>query len=182
MRLVIALVLLALGGSLAAAQPAPQGAARREAIKKKIRALRAYTLTEELQLDDKATAKLFPILARWDDVTEKLVQQRVDLVRRLATAHQVKDQKVIDKLIDDAIANQKAFWDLEDKRFAELRRVLTPGQSARLLIVLPAFERRIQNQLKRAISRRMGAGAQGLDDDDGDDDDARPRAPTRPRR
>lgn len=183
MRLVIAFVLIALGGSLAAAQPAAQGAAKREAIKKKIRALRAYTLTEELQLDDKATAKLFPVLARWDDVTEKLVQQRVDLVRRLAAANQMKDQKAIDKLIDDAIANQKAFWDLEDKRFAELRKVLTPAQTARLLIVLPAFERRIQNQLRRAIARRAGAGA-GFDGDADadDDDDERPRAVRRPRR
>jgi hypothetical protein len=180
MRLVIALVLVALGGSVVEAQPAPR-TARREAIKKKIRALRAYTLTDELQLDDKATAKLFPILARWDDVTEKLVQQRVDLARRLGTANQIKDQKAIDKLIDEAIANQKAFWDLEDKRFAELRRALTPAQAARLLIVLPAFERRIQNQLKRAISRTVGGSVQGVDDDS-DDDDERPRAVRRPRR
>ena len=183
MRALIVLLVLALGGSLAAAQPAAQGAARREAIKKKIRALRAYTLTEELNLDEKATAKLFPVLARWDDVTEKLVQQRVELVRRLAAAGQLRDQKAIDRLIDQAVANQKAFWDLEDKRFAELRRVLTPGQAARLLIVLPAFERKIQNQLRRALSRRGAAGAGlGERDDDDLDDDARPRSVPRPRR
>jgi hypothetical protein len=46
--------------------------------------------------------------------------------------------------------------------------------------VLPAFERRIQNQLKRAISRGVGGGVQGFDDSD--DDDARPRPVRRPRR
>jgi len=55
-----------------------------ETIKKKIRALRAYTLTEELKLDDKTAAQLFPALARWDDVTDKLLVQRVDLTRQLA--------------------------------------------------------------------------------------------------
>ncbi|MEJ7603833.1 MAG: hypothetical protein WKG01_38490 [Kofleriaceae bacterium] len=183
-RLALVLVLIVLGsvaGSDAGAQPAAQGAARREAIKKKIRALRAYTLTDELQLDDKTTARLFPVLARWDDVTEKLVQQRVDLMRRLHTADQLKDPRAVDRLLDEAIANQKAFWDLEDKRVAELRKVLTPAQTARLLIVLPAFERRIQNQLRRAISRR-GAGADVDVDADDDDLDGRQRPRLRSRR
>ena len=178
MRVLVALILVVLAGSLADAQPAAQNAARREAIKKKIRALRAYTLTEELQLDDKTTARLFPVLARWDDVTEKLVQQRVDLMRRLHASGELKDPKAVDRLIDEAIANQKAFWDLEDRRVAELRKVLTPAQTARMLLVLPAFERRIQNQLRRAISRRWA----DVDGDAEDDDlDERPRA-GRPRR
>jgi len=186
MRLAIAFIVLALAAPLAVAQPpGAQVPAKREAVKKKIRALRAYTLTDELQLDEKATSRLFPVLARWDDVTEKLVQQRVDITRRLQTAGQLRDQRAVDKLIDEAIANQKAFWDLEEKRLAELRKVLTPAQTARLLIVLPAFERRIQNQLRRAIARRAGAGAVGdmAEDDDDIDLDQRPgRRRLRPRR
>ena len=42
--------------------------------------------------------------------------------------------------------------ELEDKRLAELRKILTPAQTARLLIVLPELERKIQNQLRRAIA------------------------------
>jgi hypothetical protein len=79
----------------------------------------------------------------------------------------------VDKLIDDAVANQKAFWDLEDKRLAEIRKVLTPQQVAKLLVVLPAFERRIQNQLRNAILRKSGAPA--LDDDDDLEPDEVPR-------
>ena len=162
------LILLMLATVAHAQQPrgpaAPQD--RREAVKKKIRAMRAYTLTDELGLDEKSAAKLFPILAKWDDVTDKLLQGRVDIQRRLATT---TDAKQLDKLIDEAVANQKAFWDLEDKRLAELRKVLTPAQTARLLVVLPAFERKIQNQLKRAINRRVNAGRAAPDDIDEDD-------------
>src|SRR5512144_1802637 len=101
----------------AIAQPAPRGPVdqqqnRREAIKKKIRALRAYTLTEELVLDETTAGKLFPLLAKYDDITDKLLGQRVDLARRLRDADQLRDRKAVDKLIDEAIANQKAFWDL----------------------------------------------------------------------
>jgi hypothetical protein len=162
------LIVLALATAAHAQQPRGPAVAqdRREAVKKKIRAMRAYTLTDELGLDEKAAAKLFPILAKWDDVTDKLLQARVDIQRRLTST---TDAKQLDKLIDEAVANQKAFWDLEDKRLAELRKVLTPAQTARLLVVLPAFERKIQNQLKRAINRRGGGGRAAPDDIDEDD-------------
>ena len=166
MRALVILILLATVAHAQQPRGAPQD--RREAVKKKIRAMRAYTLTDELGLDEKSASKLFPILAKWDDVTDKLLQARVDIQRRL-TSGATTDPKQLDKLIDEAVANQKAFWDLEDKRLAELRKVLTPAQTARLLLVLPAFERRIQNQLKRAINRRGNAGRAAPDDIDEDD-------------
>src|SRR4051812_30775669 len=185
-RIAIVLV-LAIAGP-AAAQPVPppapgaQNAAKREAIKKRIRALRAYTLTEELALDEQTAGRLFPALAKWDDVTDKLLVARVDVNRRLRAAETLRDAKAIDRLIDEAIANQKAFWDLEDRRLAELRKILSPAQTARPLVVLPEFERKIQRQLKRAIQRKdRGAGAPAqrkkrvqAEYDDDDDDDVEP--------
>jgi Spy/CpxP family protein refolding chaperone len=206
MRSWLVWLILALTVGVAAAQPAPGPAPRvgpqtdrREEVKKKIRAMRAYTLTEELALDEKTAAKLFPVLARWDDVTDKLLQQRVDIMRRVAAAGGAAgaDPKVLDKLIDEAVANQKGFWDLEEKRLAELRKILTPAQTAKLIVVLPAFERKIQNQLRRAMRRGAAAGARGMDrpvdrsmrpggtldddDDDFDDDDFEEPAPRRRR-
>jgi hypothetical protein len=174
MRALLILILLA-GVAYAQAPrrgPAASAQERREAVKKKIRAMRAYTLTDELALDEKSASKLFPILAKWDDVTDKLLVQRVDLQRRLNSGAAV-EPKLLDKLIDEAVANQKAFWDLESQRLAELRKVLTPAQTARLLVVLPAFERKIQNQLRRAINRRGNAtrGAPDRDRDDFQDND-----------
>ncbi len=147
-------LLFAVSSQAALAQPAPAKAQeRRERIKERIRALRAYTLTSELALDEQTAAKLFPTLAKFDAEFDKLLQARVDIQRRLDTAGTVKDPKVVDKLIDEAVANQHALWDTEDKRLAQLRKILTPAQTARLLIVLPAMERKIQNQLRRAMQR-----------------------------
>ena len=165
------------------AQPGPApGMTRREKIKKKIRTLRAYTLTEELQLDEATAGRLFPALAKWDDEFDKLLQQRAELERQLKAADAIKDPRALDRLVDAAIANQRAFWDVQDKRLAELRKILTPAQTARLLVVLPALERKIENQLRRAI-RGGGPGPKGPKGDlgknpyapgaDGDDDDAR---------
>ncbi|HEY4182852.1 MAG TPA: hypothetical protein VGM90_38780 [Kofleriaceae bacterium] len=140
------------------AQPSPEQ--RRENIKKKIRALRAYTLTDQLALDEATAGKLFPILAKWDDVVDKLLVARGLLAQQLKEPDG-KDPKVISKAIDDSIANQRALWDVEEKRLAELRKILTPAQTAKLLTVLPQFERRLQNQLRRAIEGKGGGGKRG---------------------
>jgi hypothetical protein len=182
MRALVVVIAVAIASPAAAqprnppAQPGQPAQPRREAIKKKIRTMRAYTLTEELGLDEQTAARLFPILARWDDVTDKLLQARVDIQRRL-NANPPAEPKALDRLIDDALANQRAFWDLEEKRLAELRKVLTPAQIARLLVVLPAFERKIQNQLRRAIRRgaRRDAAVEPDDEDDVEADEPAPR-------
>lgn len=180
MRLLLLLLLLV--STVAVAQPrdrrgGPDPAAdRRAAIKQRIRVLRAATLTEELKLDEKALSRVLPVLAKWDDVTEDLLKKRVDIQARIEAASG-KDPKAIDRLIDEAVANQKAFWDLESQRLAELRKILSPGQSAKLLIVLPQFERRIQNQLRRALSNGQNrrGGGRAVDPTLDDDDDEPPR-------
>jgi hypothetical protein len=194
----LAVVVLGLGlaqGAGALAQPRrSQGAAtterreagpatteRREQIKKKIRALRAYTLTEELALDEQTAGRLFPVLARFDDETDRLLERRVDVQRRLRHADALRDGRAVERLIDEAVANQRGFWELEDRRLAELRKILTPIQAAKLLVVLPALERRIQNQLRKAIvSRRPGGSGANADNDNLDDDQEPDEVPTRP--
>jgi hypothetical protein len=159
---------------------------RREQIKRKIRAMRAYLLTEELALDEQTAAKLFPVLSRYDDETDKLLERRVDIQRRLRRANPRKDarpaDRAVDRVVDEAVANQREFWELEDRRITELRKILIPGQTARLLVVLPELERKIRNQLRKAIVFRPSAGAIDDDDDDQQPDEIGPRSspPTNP--
>lgn len=174
------------------AQPGlgPAAADKREKIKKKIRVLRAYTLTEELSLDEATAGKLFPVMAKYDDELDRLLVQRADIERRLKAASDIKDPRALDKLIDEAVANQRAFWDSQERRLGELRKILTPAQVARVLVVLPALERKIQNQLQRAIRGGGGGGRAGKGKGNGlapnpyaggDDDDDDDVAPPRPR-
>jgi hypothetical protein len=154
---------------------------RREQIKKKIRTMRAFTLTEELSLDEPTAGRLFPVLARFDDETDKLLQRRVELNRKLRHADTMRDPRQIERLLDEAIANQRAFRELEDRKITELRKLLPPPQMAKLLVVMPALERKIQNQLRKAIVGRAAKANKPDDDDDFEPDEPRmPRhaAPT----
>jgi hypothetical protein len=155
-------------------QPPAAQANRREKIKQRIRALRAYTLTEQLDLDETTAGKLFPLLAKFDDEFDKLLIARADLQRRLKASGSIKDPKEVDKLVDEAVANQKQLWSTEEQRLAQLRKILTPAQTARILVVLPAMERKIQNQLKRAAKGGPNAKAADDDDEDGADNTVDP--------
>lgn len=162
MRIVLLLAVL-LSSIPANAQPAPPARSghparvdRREKIKQRVRALRAYTLTEQLDLDEATAAKLFPALAKYDDEFDKLLAARADIQRRLEGAGSITDPKQVDKIVDEAVANQRALWSTEEARLAQLRKILTPAQTARVLVVLPAMERKIQNQLKRAAQKPAG--------------------------
>ncbi len=170
---------------LASAQPHPgkNKETKIERVKKRVRALRAYTLTEELGLDTDGAAKLFPVLSKYDDEFDRLLTARGGLNKALDAAGDLKDAKAIDKLIDQMIANQRAFWDLEEKRIAELRKILTPAQTARLLVVLPALERKLQNQLRNAAQGAKAANARRMEADADDDDvepNEKPTPPPRP--
>ena len=166
-----------------AANPPAQRREQVEQLKKRIRAMRAFRLTEALALDEQTAGRLFPVLSRFDDESDRLLEKRGDIQRRLRRAEALRYPRVIDRLIDEAIANQRGLWDLEDKRLAELRKILTPAQTAKLLVVLPALERRIQNQLRKAIAqRRPGAAVDDTDDDLEPDEAAPPARPPRSRR
>jgi hypothetical protein len=161
-------------GGAAPADRRHGAADRREQIKQKIRAIRDSKLTEALVLDEPTAGRLFPVLARYDDETDKLLDKRIDVQRRLRRVYSLKDTRAVERLLDEAVANQRGFWDLEDKRIAELRKVLTPVQTAKLLVVLPELERKIQNQLRKAIVKRHRADRAGPEVETDIDDDQEP--------
>ena len=161
--------------------PSQQQLNKRERIKNRIRALRAYTLTEQLQLDEATAGKLFPVLAKYDNEFDRLLGARAEIAKRLAAASNGNDARAADKIIEEAVANQHAFWEMEDKRLAELRKILSAQQTAKLLVVLPPLERKIENQLRNAIQGKgpgqipeggaKGRRAMGQRNNSNDDDD-----------
>jgi hypothetical protein len=152
--------------------PVAQPQSRADKIKQRIRERRAFELTDALDLDQKTAARMSAVMDRYDGEFDRLLAQRAEQQQRLNGADQIKDPKVLAKLIDDAMANQRAFWDVEERRLGELRTVLTPQQTARLIVTLPQLERQLQNQLQKAINqkapnpRRNNPNRRPLDDDD----------------
>ncbi|HVV84816.1 MAG TPA: hypothetical protein VHE35_17250 [Kofleriaceae bacterium] len=152
----------------ASAQRGPRVAdpdAAREQARQKIRALRAMIMVQELGLDEATAGKLGPVMARYDDDLAKLQADRRALRKSMHDAIAAGDDRKLDGLIDQLVANQRARWEREQARFADVRRLLTPRQAARLIDVLPQIDRRILQGLRRAVNG--GGGDDELDIDDG---------------
>ncbi len=142
------------GGTQAGtARPAAATLDKRERVKQKVRAMRAYVLTDALALDPSTAGKMFPVIEKFDNETDALTVARTTLRARLDTT---TDSKTLNKVIDDLVANQKAVFEMEAKRLVELRTILTPQQVAKLLTVLPDFERRLQNRLSKGQGKGKG--------------------------
>ncbi|HUQ03045.1 MAG TPA: hypothetical protein VM261_11170 [Kofleriaceae bacterium] len=154
-KLLIMVIALGLGATVLAtpadAQPRTKEE-KREKAKQRIRIMRALILSEELQLDEATAGKLAPILNRFDDEIAKLLLERAALRAELRTAADASDARRMDRTIDKLVANQDARWDTERRRFADLRKLLTPQQTARLLDVLPEIDRRIMKGLRQHIA------------------------------
>ena len=130
----------------AAAQPL------RERVREKMKVLRMARVVEVLDLDERTSARLMPILNKaYDDigaVAKNSGEARREL-RRLVEAGS-NDPEPINALIDRLVANKMRIDQLETEMFREVRKVLTLQQLARLVLVLPEINRQLQQQVRRA--------------------------------
>jgi Spy/CpxP family protein refolding chaperone len=115
----------------------------RKEVLDRMRALRAWKIVEELKLDENASAHLFPILARYDDQELALAAERRDIAQEIRTLLEAPqpDNAKLTAAINRMLANRVKRHAMKDERINELRKVLTPVQQAKLVLLLPRLER-----------------------------------------
>jgi Spy/CpxP family protein refolding chaperone len=131
-------------GPPSSASPDPRSPEQlRKEVYERMRALRAFKIVEELKLDENASARLFPVLAKFDDREMALAAERREIIRdlRLQVESSHPDDARIGKTIERLLANRARRHELHDEQIKELRRVLTPVQQAKLVLLLPRLER-----------------------------------------
>jgi len=133
-------------------------AKKRAKVRERIRALRAWRLTEALDLDEQTAAKLFPILGQFDAKFEKALQAQSALraEARQELGQPAPDDKKLEAIVNRMLKQQREIWDLQEARFRAVRKVLTPAQSAKILIVLPEIDRTLHRQIRRAMRGKAG--------------------------
>ena len=172
MRRLIAGVLMGTAVAAAAAPASAQGPHRgpaapaggdkrssdqlRKEVLERMRALRAWRIVEELKLDETASARLFPILAKYDEQELALAAERRDIARELrallAAPH--PDDTKLSAAIERMLANRVKRHALKDERIKELRKVLTPVQQAKLVLLLPQLEREFAQFIREVAGQR----------------------------
>jgi Spy/CpxP family protein refolding chaperone len=133
--------------SSAGGKPKVDGSQSPEQLRKEVvermRALRAFRIVDELKLDETASARLFPILSKFDEREMALAAERRDISRGLkaeiVSPH--PDDARITKAIDQLLANRARRVALRDEQIKEMRKVLTPVQQGKLALLMPRLER-----------------------------------------
>jgi hypothetical protein len=100
---------------------------------------RAVTVVDGLGVDAQTANKLIDLVTRYDNELDKLQRTRSDLRRRLVTARH-DAPKDINRLLDDALANQRAIVDAEERLVTRVRQIVSAQQTAQLLVLLAATE------------------------------------------
>jgi hypothetical protein len=135
----------------------------RTEVLERMRALRAWRIVDALKLDEATSARLFPILARYDDRQMALATERRDTRRLLRAEVQAMrpDEGRLTSAINRLLANRERQRAMEDDMVKELRKVLTPVQQAKLMLLLPRIEHEFAQRVQQAAEdqRRMGDDA-----------------------
>ncbi len=140
---------------------APQDRGRLEQqVIDQMRALRMWKITEELKLDEATATRLFPVLARFDEQAKALGGEKGELHQTLRAelAQPTPDPGRVDALVDRLLANRARRLTLEQERFKATRKVLTPVQQAKLLLLLPRIEDGFRRRIHEAMERERGGG------------------------
>lgn len=156
------------GGTRVAQATAPnaqKAEKRRQKVLQRIRALRAERLSEALALDRATQDKLFPILESYDARFASLIRESHGLRREMhallkSGASDAATNAALDRVIERMVVHQRELWNLQEARFRDVRKVLTPRQAATLFVVLPKIDRAIHRQVRRVLHGK-GAGKRG---------------------
>lgn len=134
-------------------------------VRKKVEALRAWQLTEELDLDEKTSSQLFPAMKRADQERWKIEMSNRKLVREMARSLQDQnpDPDNINRILDELQANRRELVRSEENHIKQVRQILSPVDSARYLMFQIRFQREIKQKAAEAFrDRRQSEGGPGI--------------------
>jgi Spy/CpxP family protein refolding chaperone len=154
--LLFALTLSAVAPAVAIAQPRGDQQALRQQVRERVRTMIVWRLTEALGLDAATAQRFFPVLNQYEDRIAPLHQSQGARMRELRAQIDSGRADVgrVNQLLDEMAATRAQVVALEAERIRELRRVLSPVQSAKLVMALPQIERELHQHVRKAMNLR----------------------------
>ncbi|MBC8366068.1 periplasmic heavy metal sensor [bacterium] len=128
-----------------------------------IEAFRLFKLTEELELTEEQTTKIYPILAELNNSREesqKAMREKMKELRDLLDEEKVDDRsaaKLALEIHDMRYENHEAHHKVQTR----IMDLLDDGQKAKFVLFDQMFERHLHNVKERMHDRRDGEGRPG---------------------
>ncbi|MDP8222847.1 MAG: hypothetical protein P9L99_05755 [Candidatus Lernaella stagnicola] len=142
--------------ALAAAQdenPLGDVHSRAEAMKR-LEMVRLYKLVEVLELNSEESARLFPIIQKYDarfrTVIEKVEKTYVELHKELIS--EKPNEAKLKKHVQTIFAHEREIMDIRDEQYRELNKELGAERSAKFML----FEKKFQREMQRVMDDVRG--------------------------
>jgi transcriptional regulator of heat shock response len=139
-------------------QDRPLPKAQMEKVRERIETLRMWKLTKALDIDEKTSAQLFPLLNRFDkrraDIEHSLSSGIRDLREALREKREAQLRSILEKLENSHVSLQA----LQAEERSELKKILTLEQQARFVLFQLEFSRDIRKIIAEARERRHERG------------------------
>jgi len=130
-------------------------------VRKKIEALRAWKISEELDLDQETSARLFPAMRDAAEEGWRIESLNRALVRDMD--HQLKkgepDPGTINGILDRLQSNRMEKARIENRHLKRVREILSPEDTARYLMFQFRFQKELKEKAARAFREGRGPGA-----------------------
>ncbi len=133
----------------------PPSREQMEKVRERIETLRMWKLTKALDLDEKTSAQLFPLLSRYDKKRAELENAMRDNVRELRESLRGKREGQLKGILDRLEQNHKGMQGIKDAEWEELKGVLSVEQQAKFIIFQLEFDREIKKIIEETRERRQ---------------------------
>ena len=127
-------------------------------IRERIETLKMWKLTKALDLEEKTSARLFPVLGRYDKKKADIQYTLIQDVRDLKSSLQAKNEGRTKAVLDRLEARTRELQGVNEQERAELRRVLTVEQQAKYLLFQLEFAREMRRIISEVRERRTDRG------------------------
>lgn len=167
--IIVASFLAATAASAIAQQQAPgprrdqPSEEQREAVRKKIDAVRIARLTETLKLDEKTAAAFIPVISALEQKRRDLMKENRAILQEMrALLHaSPPDEGKLKAAISRIGKNRQELAAQRDKEFEAARKNLTVAQMARYIIFNQEFQQEMRGMLDEARGGHPGRKADG---------------------
>ena len=128
-------------------------------VRKKVEALRAWQLSEVLNMDEETSSRLFPAMREADQERWNLESRNRQLVREMYQSLEGRnpDPQKIDKILDELQSNRRELVRSEERHLERVRQILSPEDTARYLMFQIKFQKEIKRKAVQAYQDRRGS-------------------------
>jgi Spy/CpxP family protein refolding chaperone len=127
---------------------------QRERVRKRIETLKMWKLTKALDLDEKTSAQLFPLINKYDKKRAEIEFNIRDGMRELRKYLKENSKDLLKNVMAKLEQNNRLLQSINEEEWAELKKVLTIEQQANFILFRQEFDKDIRKIITNAKNRR----------------------------